>query len=604
MAELVEEFALVRDFAIIMAVAGVAIVLFRRFNQPPILGYLVAGLIVGPYSLPLFGLPTPIAKIESIRLLADLGLVLLLFALGLEFGWQRIRQVGLRVILIGTIEITFMMALGYEIGTLLGWSGTDAIFLGAALSISSSAIIVKVLRDTGSLFRSNGRLIVGILVVEDFAAVLLLSILSGVATTGTAELSDIGALVGKLGLFLLSALAFGALFVPRLMGFVARFQSRETLLIVSLALCFGLALVAEQLGISAAAGAFIIGTVLGDTEHSNELTQTMNPVRDMFAALFFVSIGMLIDLSLVSDFIIPAIIVSAVFILGKVVADTVGTFIAGHEGRMSLSVGMGMPQMGEFSLAMIKVGADHAAVGAFLYPVVAVTTAITSFVYPFVYRSSDRAATILERRSPRLLRQYILNLSSWFISMRTVFSLRSEVSRHIQRAGRAVMVNLAIIIFLITVGTFVLRFASELGRFFNLRESILGLVVSSVVVAFCIPPAMLIWRSLQTMTDGLTESILGRDAVSVRLWGRARLHEVLRDSILIVIAVLLAIWSLPFISELLFLGSFSAPIPILLLVGLIALASRVAFKIHQALVDTFSRTLLGEGEGETGDREE
>jgi CPA2 family monovalent cation:H+ antiporter-2 len=179
-----QEFALVRDFAVIMTVAGAAILLFRKLKQPPILGYLIAGVVVGPFTLPLLGLQAPVTNADSIRLLADLGLVLLLFAVGLEFGWQRIRQMGLRVILIGAIEITFMVALGYEIGILLGWTATEAFFLGAALSISSSAIIVKMLRDTGQMFKPHGRLIIGILVVEDFAAVVLLSILSAVGTTG------------------------------------------------------------------------------------------------------------------------------------------------------------------------------------------------------------------------------------------------------------------------------------------------------------------------------------------------------------------------------------------------------------------------------------
>lgn len=301
-----EEFSLLRDFAIIMAVAGGALVLFRRLGQPPILGYLLAGLIVGPFTLP----APPVQNTETVRLLADLGLVLLLFALGVEFGWERIRQIGLRVIFIGAFEITLMIAVGYEVGRLLGWSATEAIFLGSALSISSSAVLAKVLRDTGRLQTVPGRLIVGILVVEDFAAVVLLAILSAVATTGTATLGDIGFLVGKLALFALAALTLGGLFAPRVMGFVAQFRSQETMLIASLALCFGLALVGQGLGISAAAGAFLIGTVLGDTEQSEEITRIMSPVRDMFAAIFFVSIGMLVDLSTVGEFIVPALIIS------------------------------------------------------------------------------------------------------------------------------------------------------------------------------------------------------------------------------------------------------------------------------------------------------
>jgi CPA2 family monovalent cation:H+ antiporter-2 len=506
------------------------------------------------------------------------------------------------VILIGAIEITFMVALGYEVGLLLGWTATEAFFLGAALSISSSAIIVKMLRDTGQMFKPHGRLIIGILVVEDFAAVILLSILSAVGTSGAASIGDIGSLSGKLALFLLSSLVLGALFAPRLYNFVARLRSQETLLIVSLALCFGLALVADHLGISAAAGAFLIGTVLGDTDHSEDLVRTMSPVRDIFAALFFVSIGMLIDPALIARFIVPALVVASVFVVGKIVADTVGTFMTGHEGRTSLRVGMGMTQSGEFSLAMVKVGVDHAAIGPFLYPVVAVTTALTALVYPFVSASSDALASVLEKRSPRLLAQYVGTLSGWLVSMRTVFNLTGEVAQHVRHSGRVIVVNFGVVVVLLALGTFALAYTPELAAFVRLREGIIGLVISGVVIALCVPPAVFIWRAVQTMTDDLSGAILGRGLTTFRVWGRANLHSVLRDSILIVMVVLLLIWSLPFVSGLIQLGAFAAPIPVLLLAGAMALTWRTVFKIHGTLEATFRRTFLGEAErdAETG----
>jgi len=338
------EFSLVRDFAIIMATAGVTLVLFRRLHQPPILGYLLAGIIVGPFILKGFS----VLDTGAIRRLADLGIVLLLFGIGLEFGWQRIRRVGFQVLLIGTVEMLFMLAVGYRLGRALGWNGTEAVFLGAALSISSSAILSKMLRDSGKLHRAEGRLIMGILVVEDFVAVIMLAVLSGTATTGTMDLQHIGLLVGRLIVFTVSALVLGALIAPRLVGFVARYQSGETLLIAGLALCFGVAVMAEQLGLSAAAGAFLIGVVLGDTEHSPKMLEVMGPVRDMFGALFFVSIGMLVDVTALWHFIGPALIVSVVFIAGKVLVNTAATFVAGHDTRTSLRVGTGMPQVASF----------------------------------------------------------------------------------------------------------------------------------------------------------------------------------------------------------------------------------------------------------------
>ena len=589
-----EDAGLVRDFATIMAVAGVAIVVFQLLKQPPVLGYLIAGIIVGPYTLPLLNLPAPVHDTESIHLMAELGFIVLLFALGLEFGWRRIREMGLRVILIGTIEICFMIALGYEIATLMGWSTTEAIFLGAALSISSSAIIVKVLRDLGMLHEQHGRLIVGILVVEDFAAVILLSVLSGVATSGAANLSEVPGLLGRLGLFFVCALFVGALVAPRIIRFVARFRSREVVLVVSLAMCFGLALVGEQLHISAAVGAFIIGTVLGDSEYSEMLNNTINPVRDIFAALFFISIGMLIELTVLGQYIVPALIITGVFIVGKTIAATVGTFLTGHDGKTSLSVGMGKPQLGEFSLAMAKVGVDYAVVGAFLYPVVAAVSALTSLFYPFISRSSTGIGEALELRSPRLLRDYVGNLSYLLISMRTVFGLEGELADHVRRASRVVIVNFGVIVITIGLGTFALNFAGDFAQGVNIRQGMLGLVVSCVVVLLCIPPAVFIWRALQRMTDDLSVFILRFNVHNFSLLNRAGVRVILRNSILIPMVVALVIWSLPFISRLVVLGSFSTPIAILFLLGIIALLWRVSFRIHRIMETTFRRTFLGD----------
>ncbi|MCH8832270.1 MAG: cation:proton antiporter, partial [Chloroflexi bacterium] len=239
---------LLRDFAIIMAVAGGALVLCRQTRLSPVLGYLVAGVIIGPSVL------RTVENPDTIGLLADLGLILLLFGIGLELGWQRIRGVGARVVLIALVEMSIMFALGFEVATLMGWSDAEAVFLGAALTISSTAILMTMLRESGQLLHARGRLIVGILVVEDFVAVVLLTVLTGVATTGTANPQDIGLLAAKLAIFGAVALVFGALFAPRLIHFVNRFRSDETLLITGLALCFGLALAAQQLGLSAAAG--------------------------------------------------------------------------------------------------------------------------------------------------------------------------------------------------------------------------------------------------------------------------------------------------------------------------------------------------------------
>ena len=588
LAEGAEEFALVRDFAIIMAVAGAAVVLFRKINQPPILGYLIAGLIVGPFTLP----NPPITNIESIRLLADLGLVLLLFALGLEFGWRRIRQVGFGVLVIGALEILTMISLGYWVGWLLGWTTQESIFLGAALSISSSAILVKVLRDTGRLTSTSGRLIVGILVVEDFAAVILLTLLSGIATTGTAELGDVIFLVMKLALFAVASLALGAVIVPRIIKFVAGFGSRETLLLTGLAFCFYMALIGQSLGISAAAGAFLIGAVIGDTDESKEITEIIEPIRDMFAALFFVSIGMLIDVGLIKDHIVPALIISGVFVVGKMVANTAGTFVAGQGGRVPIQVGLGMPQIGEFSLAMMKIGAEHEAIRAFIYQVVAGVTAITSLVYPYIARSADPVAGFLERRTPRGLRRPVTQLSAALQSFRSSIAFDNEFARRIRRASIPIAINFLIIVVLVGTGTMIARFATQIAVPLGISEGTVGTITGVGTLLLCLPSAIALWRSLQHLSDEATSHFLLRRRFG-GVVARERLRIIIRDSILVLLVIVIGIWTIPLALELLSLGFLAAPLPLLVLAGIGFLAFRILRRMHSQLETSFGQTFAG-----------
>ena len=594
---MIEEF-LLQDFAVIMTVAGVALVLFRFINQPPALGYLVAGVIVGPFTLPLVGIGSPIHSHETIKTLAELGLVILLFAIGLEFGWRRIRRLGLPILLIGAIEISFMVALGYQLGRLLGWTGIEAIFLGAAVSISSSAIILKMLRDTGVLFSTHGRLIVGLLVVQDFAAVILLSILSGVPSAEASRFSDLGPLIGKLLLFLMSVLILGGVLAPRLIRRVGRFHSPEMLLVVGLALCFSLALVADRLGLSAAAGAFIIGAVLGDADYSEDLVRNMAPVRDVFSALFFVSIGMLIDVSQAWGFILPALLVTLSFIVGKTFIDTVATLLAGHIGNTPARVGFGMPQMGEFSLAMVKEGSDHGAVGTFMYPVMAISVALTALVYPIIFRSADRFTSFLSSVSPLFVKRYVFLSSNWMESTRAAFNLADSVGDQIRDSAKVLVANAGVVVVLIAVGTFALSYATPLSGALGVSERFTGLAVTILVVAFSFPPCVFIWRALRRMIDAVADVLLGGGNFFGVAWDLT-LRAILRDAFLFTLIALLAIFSLPFLSGLLSLGSFVAPVPILIFIAIVAGAWRLVFRLHRSMENAFRFAFLDASEEES-----
>ncbi|MCY4366101.1 MAG: cation:proton antiporter [Chloroflexi bacterium] len=585
-----------------MAVAGTALVLFRAINMPPVLGYLLAGVIIGPFTLaainfgPLANIQGPVQNLQTIRVLAELGLVLLLFGIGLEIGWQRIRQVGIKVVIIGVVEMATMFAVGYELAHWLGWTQTERIFLGAALSISSSAILIKMLRDTGTLFHLRGQLIVGILLVEDFVAVILLTILAGVATTGGASLGDIGILASRLAIFGVAVLTIGALLAPRLMNYIARFESEEMVLIASLTLCFGLALAAHQLGLSAAAGAFLIGMILGDTEHHEQISRLMNPLRDMFAALFFVSLGMLLDVVRIGDYLVPALVISAVFVVGKVLADTLGTLLAGQDGRTALQVGTGMPQLGEFSLAMAKTGVDHGSVSAYFSPALTVATAITALVYPFIFRSPVALANFISRVSPNWLHQFTDVLFVWLTSTRRSHILGARLADDVMHAVQRIMLNVGIIVVLIAAGTIGHDFAQQVSQLVGVSPWLVDLMLGGAVVALCIPSVLAIWHNLGNLTEEVMGFILPPWRNAPANVSGKNLRRVIRNSLLIVILVLPAIWSLPFTIHLFLEGGAFAPLVAIVLLVIVAGVAFAAFQIHSTLEDVFRRTFLGASE--------
>jgi CPA2 family monovalent cation:H+ antiporter-2 len=571
-----------------MIVAGFMTLLFRRLRQPPILGYLIAGVLIGPYTLP----TPPVTDIHTISLLADLGLILLLFGLGLEFSWSKIRQIGLAVLFIGVVEILTMISIGYGIGQLMGWSRMDSIFLGAALHISSSAIIVKILRDLGRIDSQSTRLIVGILVVEDFAAVILLTLLSGIATTGTADLGDIGSLILRLVVFLAASLTIGTLIVPRLIKFVHRFRSRETLLIISLGLCFAMALIGEYSGLSVAAGAFIMGALIGDTEHSEEISEVVIPVRDMFAAIFFVTIGMLININDFADFIVYGIVIAAVFMIGKMFSNTIATFFTGHNYRTALEVGTGMPQMGEFSLAIAKLGVDRAVVTAPLYPVIAVATAITSVFAPFAARSSSNAADILERRAPAQLKLYAARTADWLQATRSTLASDSRIAQAMKHSIRIIFVNMLIVAVIISIGTISLHFVQNLTFLDGIRDDIIGLVFGFILLTLCVPSFLSIWHNVRTVFDQSSIHVLNRRK-SARMWERNAIRIILRDSLLIILSIFVFLWFIPFFSGLFSIGSYAIAMPLFMVAIILYMVISSIRHIHKEVESNFSRVMLG-----------
>ena len=389
--------ALLQDLAVVMIVAGLVTVLFHQLKQPVVLGYIIAGVIIGPYTPP-FQL---IHDQETISILAELGVVFLMFSLGLEFRLRKLKKVGVTALIAASLEILIMFWVGYEVGQLFGWNKMNSLFLGAMLSISSTTIIVKALGELGKSREHFAQLIFGILIVEDILAIVMIALLSGIAMSGTLQAEEVLRTVTRLTVFLAVALVVGLLSVPRLLSYVAKFKSNEVLLVTVLALCFGFSLLAVKLGYSVALGAFIIGAVVAESREIAKIDHLMEPIRDLFSAVFFVAIGLLIQPAMLVQYWLPIVVLTFAVVVGKVVTCSFGAFVAGNDRRTSLRVGMGLAQIGEFSFIIAALGLTLKVTSDFLYPVAVTVSAITTLLTPYLIKSSDTVVNWFDRQAPR-----------------------------------------------------------------------------------------------------------------------------------------------------------------------------------------------------------
>jgi len=409
-----------------MIAAGIVTVLFQRLKQPVVLGYIVAGILIGPH---LFGLVAtekvstleewlgfryivPMED-ETIESLAELGMVFLMFSLGLEFNLRKLRRVAATALVAAPLAILLMVFAGYQVGQLMGWTSVSSLFLGAILSIASTSVIVKVLREMKRDREPFAGLIYGILIVEDLLGVVMIVLLTGIASTGDLGLQSMAASTGKLLVFLVTVLVVGLLLVPRLLNFVARFESNERLLVAVLGLCFGTALVADKLGFSVALGAFLVGAVMAESAQSRRIESLVEPVRDLFTAVFFVAIGLLVNPVLLWQHIVPIIGISLVVMIGQIAGNTFGTVVAGHDFRTAVRVGTGLSQIGEFSFVIATLGLTMGVTDPSLYPIVVGVALVTTLFTPLWIHNADRLADVLLRAAPKPLAGYLSLYKDW-----------------------------------------------------------------------------------------------------------------------------------------------------------------------------------------------
>ena len=387
---------LIEDLALILIVAAFVVIIFRKIKQPLVLGYIIAGFLVSP-NLNIF---PSVVDSANIKTLAEIGVIFLLFSLGLEFSFKKLMNVGGSASVTAFVEIIFITIAGYYTGRWLGWSIMDSMFLGGMLASSSTTIIIRAFDELGVKTRNFAKTVFGVLVVEDIVVILLMVLLSTIAVTKEFEGTQILFTVVKLLFFLILWFLLGIFLVPTLLKKIKPLVDDEILLILSIGLCLGMVLIAVNVGFSAELGAFVMGSIIAETTVAEKVEHTLKSVKDLFAAVFFVSVGMMIDYEAMITYAWPIFIVTILTIVGKLFSSALGALISGQPLKQSIQVGMSMAQIGEFAFIVATLGLSLGVISDFLFPVAVGVSAITTFTTPYLIKLSEPFYSWLVRVVP------------------------------------------------------------------------------------------------------------------------------------------------------------------------------------------------------------
>ena len=390
---------LIADLALILICAGAMTLLFKRLKQPVVLGYIVAGFIASP-NMPY--MPS-VSDMEGIHLWSEIGVIFLLFALGLEFSFKKILKMGTAPIIAACTIILAMMLVGAFTGHAFGWKQMDCIYLGGMLAMSSTTIIFKAFDDMGLRQQRFASLVLSVLIIEDILAIVLLVMLSTLAVSKEFEGTQMLMSILKLVFFLILWFVVGIYLIPLLLKKTKSLMSEETLLITALALCFGMVVVASAVGFSAAFGAFIMGSIMAETVEAEKIEHLVNPVKDLFGAIFFVSVGMMVDVALIAQHIVPILCIIAAIMLGQTLLSTGGFLLAGQPLKTAMQCSFSLTQIGEFAFILATMGTSLGVTSDFLYPIVVAVSVFTTFTTPYMIRLAEPAYGFLKRILPTSL---------------------------------------------------------------------------------------------------------------------------------------------------------------------------------------------------------
>jgi len=543
MAEMSDAHAFLQNLALVLCTAAVTTVVFQRLRQPVVFGYLLAGMIVGPHT------PIPLAADEEmVRTLSELGVILLMFSLGLEFRLKRVVQVAATSGVAALFETSMMLGLGFLVGRALGWTTIESIFAGAMVAISSTTIVARALAEQDVRGRLT-EIVFGILIVEDLIAIFLVAVLTAIAVGGGISPESLGLTAIRLLAFLVGLIGFGLLIVPRLIRTVIKLDKSETTLVATIGICFAAALLALGFGYSVALGAFIAGSLVAESGESVRIEQYVHPVRDMFVAIFFVSVGMLIEPKVIVDHAGAIAAFVVLVIVGKVLSVTVGSFLTGNGLRSSMQAGMSLAQIGEFSFIIAAVGLAAGVTREFLYPVAVTVSAVTTLTTPWLIRSAGPAAMWVDRKLPRPLQTTAALYGSWIERMQ---SAPPQAGRSRVRGLVRVLVIDAVLLAVVIVAAAVEsdRINALLRTYFGVSETVGLIIVTAGATIIAIPLVVGIFRSARRLGFILAVRALpsaGRRAVDFAAAPRRALVAILQLAMLMLVAVPLLAVTQPFL---------------------------------------------------------
>jgi CPA2 family monovalent cation:H+ antiporter-2 len=419
---------LIKDLALILIAAAITTLIFKWLKQPLVLGYIVAGLLVGHH---VSIIPT-VSDEKNIHIWSEIGVIFLLFSLGLEFSFKKLIKVGGAASISAIVEVVFMLFLGYLLGQVMGWSAMDSIFLGGIISISSTTIIIRAFEELGVKGLKFAGLVFGILVVEDLVAIVLLVLLSTLAVSRQFEGGEMLMSIVKLVFFLIAWFVTGIFFIPTLLRKTKKLMNEETLMVTAVGLCLLMVVLATQAGFSPALGAFIMGSILAETTQAEKIEHLIKPVKELFGAVFFISVGMLIDPAMLVKYAVPVLIITVVTLIGKTLSTGMGALISGQPLKTSVQAGMSLAQIGEFSFIIAQLGLSLKVTGDFLYPVAVAVSAVTTFTTPYMIKVSgpvyEKLADMLPHRWKTAINRYsaaaqtISVVSDWKVLLRSYFT--------------------------------------------------------------------------------------------------------------------------------------------------------------------------------------